>query len=38
MRSDPMHRYEMYEKELRPGVELSTTTLDQEADPESPLA
>ena len=38
MHSDPMHRYEMYEKELRPGVELSTTTLDKKDDPESPLA
>ena len=38
MHSDPKHRYEMYEKELRPGVELSTTTLDQEADPASSLA
>ena len=35
MHSDPNHRYEMYEKELRPGVELSTTTLDQEAESES---
>ncbi len=35
MHSDPKHRYEMYEKELRPGVELSTTTLKQEADPKS---
>ncbi len=29
MHSDPKHRYEMYEKELRPGVELSTTTLEK---------
>ena len=38
MHSDPKHRYEMYEKELRPGIELSTTTLDKIDDPESPFA